>query len=55
LHVVTGVASPDNIVAGVFLSWAFLKSGSLVAPVTLHALGNTFILVTQLAVWFWKG
>ncbi len=55
LHFVAGVASPDNVVAGLFLSWAFLKSGSLAVPITLHALGNMSILVASLAMWFWKG
>jgi len=55
LHFATGVASPDNIVAGVFLAWAFLKSGSLAVPIALHALGNTCILVAEIAMWYWKG
>lgn len=52
LHVVAGVASPDNLIAGFILAWAYLKSGSLAVPITLHALGNFCILAVQVALWF---
>lgn len=55
LHFAAHVASPDNVIAGVFLAWAFLKSGSFAVPVALHALGNTFVLVVEIAAWYWKG
>ncbi len=50
LHVVAGVASPDNLIAGFILAWAFLKSGSLAVPIALHALGNLCIVAAQIAV-----
>jgi membrane protease YdiL (CAAX protease family) len=53
LHVVTGVASPDNLIAGYILAWAYLKSGSLFIPVTLHALGNLSVLIAEVAAWHW--
>ena len=55
LHFVTGVASPENVIAGFFLAWAFLKSGSIAVPMVLHALGNTCILAAELGMWYWKG
>lgn len=55
LHFAAHVASPDNVIAGVFLAWAFLKSGSFAVPVALHALGNTFVLAVEITAWYWKG
>jgi uncharacterized protein len=40
LHVLYGKAAPDNQIAGFFLAWAYLKSGSLLVPIGLHSLGN---------------
>ena len=53
LHVVYGNPSPENLVAGFFLGWAFLKSGSILVPVILHSLGNLCALVGQVATWYW--
>jgi membrane protease YdiL (CAAX protease family) len=53
LHVATGVASPDNLIAGYILAWAYLKSGSLFVPVTLHLLGNSCVLIVEVAAWHW--
>ena len=50
-HFTSGVASPDNFVAGYILCWAYLKSGSLLVPMVLHALGNLCILLLQLGAW----
>jgi membrane protease YdiL (CAAX protease family) len=55
LHFVTGVASPDNVIGGFFLAWAFLKSGSIAVPMVLHALGNACILGMELGMWYWHG
>lgn len=51
-HFTSGVASPDNFVAGYILCWAYLKSGSLLVPIVLHALGNFCILLLQLGAWY---
>ena len=51
-HFASGVASPDNFVAGYILCWAYLKSGSLLVPILLHALGNFCILLLQLGAWY---
>jgi membrane protease YdiL (CAAX protease family) len=53
LHFAYGNASPDNFVAGFFLAWAFLKSGTIVVPVLLHSLGNAFAVAAQVAAWYW--
>jgi membrane protease YdiL (CAAX protease family) len=45
---------PDNLIAGYFLAWAYLKSGTIVVPVMLHSLGNLCALVMHLGTWFWQ-
>lgn len=46
-HWMYGVSGPDNLLAGFFLSWAFLQSGSFVVPLALHACGNASVLAIQ--------
>lgn len=53
LHFVYGNPAPDNCVAGFFLVWAYLKSGSLVLPILYHAAGNGFVLVCHFVAWHW--
>ncbi|MHC4982059.1 MAG: lysostaphin resistance A-like protein [Planctomycetota bacterium] len=48
LHFAYGNPAPDNFVAGFILSWAFLKSGSVILPVGLHCLGNLCVGLIQL-------
>ena len=52
LHFVWGNPSPDNFVAGYFLAWAFLKSGSILTPIMLHSLGNLCVLALHVANWY---
>ncbi|NWF93606.1 MAG: CPBP family intramembrane metalloprotease [Syntrophaceae bacterium] len=52
LHFVWGNPSPDNFVAGYFLAWAFLKSGSILTPIVLHSLGNLCVLALHVANWY---
>jgi membrane protease YdiL (CAAX protease family) len=52
LHFVWGNASPDNFIAGYFLAWAFLKSGSILTPIVLHSLGNLCVLALHVANWY---
>ena len=47
LHFLYGNPSPDNFIAGYFLAWAFLKSGTLWLPILLHASGNLVAYVVQ--------
>jgi uncharacterized protein len=53
LHVLYGNPDPANLVAGFFLTWAYLKSRSILVPVVLHALGNVCALTAQLGCWYW--
>lgn len=53
LHVVYGNPSPENLVGGWFLAWAFLKSGSMMVPVLLHSLGNLVAVAAQVGAWWW--
>ncbi len=55
LHLVYGNPSPENLVGGFFLAWAFLKSESIVVPVLLHSLGNLCALAAQIGAWYWLG
>ena len=55
LHVAGGNPSPENLVGGLFLAWAYLKSESIVVPVLLHSLGNLFALAAQVGAWYWLG
>lgn len=52
LHFVYGNPSPDNCLAGYVLTWAYLKSGSLLVPITLHSLGNCVAFAVQLGAWY---
>ena len=49
LHIVYGNPGVDNIIAGFILTWAYLKSGSILVPFALHSLGNLFVLVIYFA------
>jgi membrane protease YdiL (CAAX protease family) len=53
LHVIYGNPSPENLVGGLFLAWAYLKSGSIYVPLLLHGLGNLVAWAAQLAAWYW--
>lgn len=53
LHVVYGNPSPENLVGGFFLAWAYLKSGTIYLPILLHSLGNFIAWAGQIAAWYW--
>jgi membrane protease YdiL (CAAX protease family) len=53
LHFVYGNPGPDNFIAGFFLCWAYIKSGSLIVPMLFHCVGNSFVVVLQLTNWYW--
>jgi uncharacterized protein len=55
LHVARGNPTPENLVGGLFLAWAYLKSESIIVPVVLHSLGNLCALVGQVGTWYWLG
>ncbi|MBN1511517.1 MAG: CPBP family intramembrane metalloprotease [Phycisphaerae bacterium] len=50
LHVFYGNPSPDNAVAGFFLVWAFLRSGTILLPLALHSLGNLCVLILSVLI-----
>lgn len=52
LHVLYGNPGPDNLVAGFFLAWAFLRSGSILVPIALHSLGNLCVLAAWVVLWY---
>ena len=53
LHVFSANIGPDNLIAGLVLAWAFLRSRSIVIPIAMHALGNLAVLLWQLGTWYW--
>lgn len=55
LHFLYGNASPENMVGGFFLAWAFLKSETILIPILLHSIGNTLVLTGQVAGWYLLG
>jgi membrane protease YdiL (CAAX protease family) len=52
LHFAYGNPSPDNFVAGYILAWAYLKSGSIMVPITLHSLGNSVAFAVHFGAWY---
>lgn len=52
VHIVLGGIGPDSVVAGFILAWAFLRSGSIVVPIAMHAAGNGLLFVVYHAELF---
>ena len=50
LHVLYGSPSPENLIAGLFLGWAYLRSKNLLVPIALHSLGNLAVGLWNLGV-----
>ena len=55
LHIWYGNPSPENLVAGFFLAWSFLKSETILVPFILHSGGNMLALAAQVAAWHFGG
>jgi CAAX protease family protein len=53
LHMAYGNPSPENLVGGFFLAWAYLKSESIVVPMLMHGFGNLVALAGQVGAWYW--
>jgi membrane protease YdiL (CAAX protease family) len=51
VHFLYGNPGIDNFIAGYFLAWAYLKSGSILVPILFHALGNFVILLGMMVAW----
>ena len=49
LHFVYGVPNPANFFAGYFLSWAYIRSGTIIVPIVWHSLGNLILLFFYLS------
>ncbi|MFT4538678.1 MAG: membrane protease YdiL (CAAX protease family) [Planctomycetota bacterium] len=43
-----GVSPPNHLLAGWILAWAWERSNGLLAPILLHAAGNTLVLALNL-------
>ncbi|HVR74791.1 MAG TPA: CPBP family glutamic-type intramembrane protease [Planctomycetota bacterium] len=50
-----GVSPPNHLLAGWILAWAFERTGSLLTPTLLHALGNGALLFLDLLWYRWPG
>jgi uncharacterized protein len=48
IHVLGGNPGPDNLIAGFFLQWAYMRSGTVLVPLAMHASGNAIALSAQL-------
>jgi membrane protease YdiL (CAAX protease family) len=53
IHVIGGNPGPDNQVAGFLLEWAFLRSGTILVPMAMHAAGNLIAFGIHIASWYW--
>ena len=53
LHVLYGDPSPEQVLGGFVIAWAYLKSESILVPLMLHSLGNLFVLSWKLLNWYW--
>lgn len=53
-HVLRGIPSPENQVAGFMLGWALLKSGTILVSLAMHSAGNLSALLSQIATWYWQ-
>lgn len=53
IHVINGNPALDNQVAGFLLEWAFLRSGTILVPIAMHAAGNLIAFALHVAVWNW--
>ena len=45
LHFVYGNPGPDNFIGGYLFAWMYLKSGSILVPITFHAAANGTLIV----------
>jgi membrane protease YdiL (CAAX protease family) len=53
LHVLYGNPSPENLLGGFILCWAYLKSETLLVPLLLHAGGNACAFLANVAYFYW--
>ena len=48
-----GVTPPNHLLAGILFAWTYDRTRSLLAPTLLHALGNLFLGLTDVAWLTW--
>jgi membrane protease YdiL (CAAX protease family) len=53
LHFLYGNPSPENLLGGFILTWANLKSGTLIVPISLHAVGNLCAFFGNIGYLYW--
>ena len=53
LHWHYGVFAPNHFFAGLVMTWAFLRSGTLLVPMALHALGNFAVFLVEVVRLYW--
>lgn len=53
LHFHYGNPGPDNFIAGYILAWAYLRSGTLLVPIILHALGNLCVFAANVGYFYY--
>jgi membrane protease YdiL (CAAX protease family) len=51
LHALYGNLNIDNFVAGFILSWAFLRSNSILVPIFFHFIGNFSVLIIHMLIY----
>ncbi len=54
LHSLYGNPSPENMLGGFILTWAFLKSETLIVPIAMHSLGNLCAFAFQVGFFYWS-
>jgi len=52
LHFVYASAGPDNFIGGYFFAWMYLRSGSILVPITFHALANGTLIVINVIAYY---
>jgi membrane protease YdiL (CAAX protease family) len=53
IHALGGNQSPENLLGGFILMWAFLKSETLLVPLALHSAGNACAFASQVGFYYW--
>ncbi len=54
LHYAYGNLGPNHLFAGLVMTWAYLRSGTILLPILLHSLGNLAVWLMQVAL-FYRG
>ena len=52
LHFVYANPGPDNFIGGYFFAWMYLRSGSILVPITFHAVGNGTLILLNTAGYY---